>query len=63
MKITKVLLKDVGERLFFSYPEHTVLENVDFRIGLSVSQLDENKKLYFGSDHVTILCSTAGQRQ
>lgn len=53
MKITKVLLKDVGERLFFSYPEHTVLENVDFRIGLSVSQLDENKKLYFGSDHVS----------
>ena len=53
MKITKVLLNDVGERLFFSYPEHTVLENVDFRIGLSVSKLDENKKLYFGSDRVS----------
>ena len=53
MKITKILLKDTGENLFFSYPEHTVLEDDQFRIGLSVNQLDENKKLCFGSDIVS----------
>ncbi|MFR0985361.1 MAG: hypothetical protein ACLSFZ_01225 [Frisingicoccus sp.] len=53
MKITKILLKDTGESLFFSYPEHTVLEDAQFRVGLSVNQLDESKKLYFGSDIVS----------
>lgn len=53
MKITKILLKDTGENLFFSYPEHTVLEEDDFRIGFSVNRLDENRKIHFGSDTVS----------
>ncbi len=53
MEITKILLKDVGERLFFSYPENISLENENFRIGFSLSQLKENENIRFGSESVS----------
>lgn len=53
MKITKILLNDVGEDLFFSHPENTMLEDKSFQVGFSVCSLEQNEKLCIGNDVVS----------
>ena len=53
MRITKILMKNMGDSLFYSHPENMTQEDENFRIGFSVNQLSEKEKLHFGSDHVS----------
>ncbi len=53
MRITKILMKNMGDSIFYSHPENMTQEDENFRIGFSVNQLSEKEKLHFGSDHVS----------